>query len=54
MEAILQRGRSESEAVPVVLTTHEADEASMIATLEAIEKNEAVVEPPRLIRIESF
>ncbi len=33
MEAILQRGRSESEAVPVVLTTHEADEASMIATL---------------------
>jgi len=54
MEAILQRGRSESEAVPVVLTTHEADEASMIATLEAIEKNETVVEPPRLIRIESF
>ncbi len=54
MEAVLQRGRSESEAVPVVLTTHETDEASMIATLAAIEKNDAVVEPPRLIRIESF
>jgi homoserine dehydrogenase len=54
MEAVLQRGRSENEAVPVVLTTHEADEASMTATLAAIEKNDAVVETPRLIRIESF
>jgi homoserine dehydrogenase len=54
MEAVLQRGRSENEAVPVVLTTHEADEASMVATLDAIAKNDAVVEPPRLIRIESF
>ena len=54
MEAVLQRGRSENEAVPVVMTTHEADEAAMIATLETIEKNDAVVEPPRLIRIESF
>ncbi len=54
MEAVLQRGRSENEAVPVVMTTHEADEAAMIATLDTIEKNDAVVEPPRLIRIESF
>ncbi len=54
MEAVLQRGRSENEAVPVVMTTHEADESSMIATLDAIERNDAVVEPPRLIRIESF
>ena len=54
IEAVLQRGRSENAAVPVVLTTHETDEASMITTLAAIEKNDAVVEPPRLIRIESF
>ena len=30
------------------------DEASMLATLAAIEKSEAVVEPPRMIRIVSF
>ncbi len=54
MEQVLQHGRSASEAVPVVLTTHETDEASMLATLDAIEKSEAVVEPPRMIRIVSF
>ncbi len=54
MEQVLQHGRSFSEAVPVVLTTHETDEASMLATLAAIEKSEAVVEPPRMIRIVSF
>ena len=54
MEAVLQRGRSENKAVPVVLTTHEVDEASMIATLDAIKENDAVMEPPRLIRIEPF
>lgn len=54
MEQVIQRGRSADEAVPVVLTTHETDEASMRATLDAIEKCEAVVEPPRMIRIVSF
>ena len=54
MESVLQRGRSESEAVPVVLTTHETDEASLIRALEAIERSKVVVEPPRFIKIESF
>jgi homoserine dehydrogenase len=54
MEAILQRGRSREGAVPVVLTTHSTDEASMLATLKLIEKNEAVVERPCVIRIEPF
>jgi homoserine dehydrogenase len=54
MEAVLQRGRSQNEAVPVVLTTHSTAEYSMLATLGLIEKNEAVVEPPCMIRIESF
>ncbi len=54
MEAVLQRGRSQKEAVPVVLTTHLTHESSMLATLDLIEKNEAVVEPPCVIRIESF
>ena len=54
MESVLQRGRSENEAVPVVLTTHETDEASLIRALEAIERSKVVVEPPRFIKIESF
>ena len=54
MEAVLQRGRSQNEAVPVVLTTHSTAEYSMLATLDLIEKNVAVVEPPCMIRIESF
>jgi homoserine dehydrogenase len=54
MEAILQRGRNPGEAVPVVLTTHETEEAAMIATLAAIEKSDAVVETPMLIRIEAL
>ena len=52
MEAVLQRGRSQKEAVPVVLTTHSTHESSMLTTLDLIEKNEAVVEPPCMIRIE--
>ena len=54
MEAVLQRGRSKKEAVPVVLTTHSTDETSMLATLKLIEENDAVVERPCMIRIESF
>ena len=53
MEAVLQRGRSQKEAVPVVLTTHSTRESSMLTTLDLIAKNEAVVEPPCMIRIES-
>jgi len=54
MEAILQRGRSPGEPVSVVLTTHETKEAAMIATIDAIDKTDAVVEPTRMIRIEQF
>ncbi|MFL2783225.1 MAG: homoserine dehydrogenase [Rhodospirillales bacterium] len=54
MESVLQRGRSKNEAVPVVLTTHETDEASLIRALEAIERSKVVFEPPRFVKIESF
>ena len=54
MQSVLQRGRSQKDAVPVVLTTHATDEPSLLATLSLIEKNEAVVEPPCMIRIEAF
>jgi homoserine dehydrogenase len=54
MEAFLQRGRSPGEAVPVVWTTHETDEAAMQSALAAIGALDAVLEPPRMIRIEDF
>lgn len=54
MEQFIQRGRAPNEAVPVVLTTHETDEASMQRALACIAARDAVVEPPRMIRIEQF
>jgi len=54
VEAMLQRGRSDSGVVPVVLTTHETVEARMQRALRRISKLQAVAEEPCLIRIESF
>jgi homoserine dehydrogenase len=54
LESMIQRGRSESEAVPVVLTTHVTVEAAMRKALAAIGKLDSVLEPPRMIRIEDF
>jgi homoserine dehydrogenase len=52
MEAMLQRGRAAAEAVPVVITTHETEEAGMRRALARIAKLEAVTETPHMIRIE--
>jgi homoserine dehydrogenase len=54
MEAMIQRGRSPGEAVPVVLTTHETEEAAMRRALSRIDGLSTVLEPPRMIRIESL
>ncbi|MCH8238278.1 MAG: homoserine dehydrogenase [Proteobacteria bacterium] len=54
MESVLQRTRDPGEAVPVVMTMHETEEASMTKALETIAAVDAVVEPPRMIRIESL
>jgi homoserine dehydrogenase len=54
MEAVLQKGRSPGEPVPVVLTTHETSEASMVKALDRIVTLETVIEPPRMIRVQSF
>lgn len=54
LESMIQRGRAPGEAVPVVLTTHDCQEAAMRAALGRIEALEAVLEPPALIRIESL
>ena len=54
MEGVLQRGRDPGEPVSVVMTTHDAEEAAVGRVLDQIETLEAVVEPPRMIRIEPF
>jgi homoserine dehydrogenase len=54
MESMLQRARSPGVPVPVVLTTHETEEAAMRRALARISALGSVVEPPHMIRIESL
>ena len=54
LESVLQRLRAPGDNVPVVLTTHETSETRMNAAVAQIGALEAVVEPPRVIRIEQF
>src|SRR6202022_1815794 len=49
MESMLQRGRSPGEAVPVVLTTHDTNEAAMRQALARIAALDAVLEDPAMI-----
>ncbi len=52
VEAMIQRGRNPDDVVPVVLTTHETEEAALLRALERMTRLDAVLETPRLIRIE--
>lgn len=54
VEALIQRGRNPDEVVPVVLTTHDTEEAAMRRALAAIARLESVLEEPRMIRIEQL
>ena len=54
VEAMIQRGRNPDDVVPVVLTTHETEEAALLRALERMARLAAVLETPRLIRIERF
>ncbi|MCX8132655.1 MAG: homoserine dehydrogenase [Roseococcus sp.] len=54
LDSMLQRGRAPGEAVPVVLVTHECEEAAMDAALSRIAALPAVLEPPARIRIEEM
>jgi len=54
IESVLQRGRDPDEVVPVVMVTHETEEQAMIRAMERIAEHPAVIEPPRLIRIEAL
>jgi homoserine dehydrogenase len=54
VEGMLQRGRSQSGEVPVVITTHETEEAAMQRAVARIARLKAVAEEPCIIRIEQF
>ncbi len=54
LEAMLQKARAPQEAVPVVLTTHNSNEAAVVRALDRIAKIAAVREPPCMIRIEDL
>jgi homoserine dehydrogenase len=54
MESMIQRSRDPDGPVPVVITTHETQEAGMMKALATIGNLDTVVEPPRMIRIESL
>ena len=54
VEALIQRGRNPGDVVPVVLTTQETEEASMVRALERIGALDAVLDTPRMIRIEQL
>jgi homoserine dehydrogenase len=54
VESLLQRGRSPGDAVPLVIVTHETDEAAMSRLLATIGSLDAVLEPPHVIRIEDL
>ena len=54
IEGVIQRARSETEAVPVVMTTHETTEAAIQDVLAAFAKLDAVRDSPHMIRIENF
>jgi homoserine dehydrogenase len=51
LQSMLQHGRAPGEAVPIVLVTHETNEAAMMTALAEIAALPAVLEAPALIRI---
>lgn len=51
IESLLQRGRAPEEAVSVVLTTHEVQEASLVRALDRIGQFDHSAAAPRMIRI---
>ena len=51
---VFQDERSPGEKVPLVLITHDTDEAAMQQALKTVSANAALLEPARMIRIEQF
>ena len=52
LEAMLQRGRSPTTAVPVVLVTHDTTETALRSAVAHITALDSVLETPTIIRIE--
>ncbi|HQT65429.1 MAG: homoserine dehydrogenase [Acidocella sp. 20-57-95] len=52
LESMLQHGRKPGEAVPIVLVTHETNEAAIMHAIADIKALDSVLETPALIRIE--
>ena len=53
IDAIRQKGRSKSDAVPLVIVTHRTTEQRIQSSLVDLEQLDAVREKPRFIRIET-
>ncbi len=54
VEALIQSGRNPGEIVPVVLTTHETQDAAIRRAMTKIADLESVTEDPRVLRIEAI
>ena len=52
IESVLQPARSPGEAVPLIMTMHDTEEAGMRAALAEVAKLDAALELPCMIRIE--
>jgi homoserine dehydrogenase len=53
LASVLQKGRAQGEAVPVVMMTHEARERNMRQALAAIDRLPVVAAPTAMIRVEA-
>jgi len=51
IDSFLQRPVEDAGGVPIVLTTHAAPEATLLAALGRMQKLKALIQPPRMIRI---
>jgi homoserine dehydrogenase len=54
IESVLQRGRAPEEPVPLVLVTHDTEEARITRAMERIVKLDTVTRPPTMIPIEAL
>ena len=54
IESVLQRGRAPGSIVPLILTTHDTDEAAMSRVRKQLASLPNSAEDPSLIRIEAF
>ncbi|HAS54031.1 MAG TPA: homoserine dehydrogenase, partial [Nitrospiraceae bacterium] len=52
IESVIQKGRKEAEAVPLVMMTHEAVERNVRKALDEINKMDCVGGPTMVIRVE--